>query len=385
MKICIISIDSIPNIGGIAAHVHELSKALVKRGNEVHVITSKRDFSAPGFEEIDGVNIYRIFFPWKRSKIIKLLYLPVYIGFSCLRLRILIKSKRIEIVHSHNIPDAFIGISALEIPRVETEHSSWFLESIDNGKYVSFCKWLFNRSDFIIGPSKELTEYFIKIGIKPYKVCLISNGVDPNKFSCKEDIAALRRKYDVDPDEKIVLCPRRLEPKNGVIYLMESIPYIIEKYKAVKFLIVGDGSDMNRLEDYAAKMNISNRVIFAGRVQNSDMPAYYQVSDIVVLPSLREATSIAGLEAMASSKPLVGTNIGGIPEIITDGEQGILVPPRDPEMMAQAIFFLLNNDRERIRLGTNARHRIESDFSWDFISGKTIELYKKAIDKYHLL
>ena len=146
----------------------------------------------------------------------------------------------------------------------------------------------------------------------------------------------------------------------------------------MKCLIAGDGAEMGKFSQEVIRLAIADKVIFAGRVPNTEMPKYYAASDVVVLPSLKEATSIAGLEAMATGKPLVGTNVGGIPQIITDGETGILVPPRNPDELAHAIVFLLNDDGKRAAMGLNARKRAESEFSWQIIAGKTQNIYHRT-------
>ena len=115
-------------------------------------------------------------------------------------------------------------------------------------------------------------------------------------------------------------------------------------------------------------------MIFTGAVPNDRMPEYYAASDVVALPSLKEATSIAGLEAMASARPLVGTNVGGIPQIVKDGDSGILVPAKDPEKLADAIVRLLDNDSARAAIGERARQRAKL-FDWRTIAQAYPHIY----------
>ena len=121
-----LSIDFLPNIGGIAAHVYELSKALVKEGNDVFVLTGKKNFNDKKYEEIDGIKVYRTYFPR-----VRLLWILVYALPAWLKLRWLIKNKDIDIIHYHNIlPDAFIAKFTPKVSKVQTEHSSAFLEAM---------------------------------------------------------------------------------------------------------------------------------------------------------------------------------------------------------------------------------------------------------------
>ena len=178
----------------------------------------------------------------------------------------------------------------------------------------------------------------------------------------------------------MILCPRRLVAKNGVRYFIESVPRVIQVNRNVKCLIVGDGDESDMLRRMAVELEISDNVIFTGRIDNRDMPGYYAISDIVVLPSLIEATSIAGLEAMATGKPLVASNIGGIPQIVDDGETGILVPPGDSERLAQGIITLLSDVKKREGMGRKARKKVEAEFSWDIIAGKVQGIYHGLVD-----
>ena len=376
MKICMISTDFLPNLGGIATHVYELSKTLVKQGNDVHVITFRNKFQGIKYEEIDGIEVHRIYFPH-----IKLIGFFGYTFFAWLTLKSVIKRRGIDIIHSHTIPNALIAKFIGDIPKVETEHSSGFLEMVGKGKYKWRYNWLLNHANHIIGPSKELVDTFIELDISPDKTSFISNGVDIEKFNPDVGGDKIRDRYNIRLDEKIVLCPRRLEPKNGVYHFIKAIPHIIKEIGNVKYLIVGDGSEMNKLKEAVSKLKIANQVIFVGSVVNSEMPKYYAASDIVVLPSLKEATSIAGLEAMASGKPLVGTNVGGIPQIITEGETGILVPPKNPEALGRAIVYLLTNNEKRIEIGLNARKRVETEFSWEVIAKKTMRIYELVLQE----
>lgn len=369
-----LSIDFLPNMGGIAAHVYELSKALVKQGNDVQVITLRRRFREKKYQEIDGMKVHRIYYP--RLRVIGFF---IYLFHVWPRLKRSIWKGGIDIIHSHTIlNDALTAKSIGNIPKIQTEHSSGFLMAVEEGKHKRLYKWLLSHADHVIGPSQELVDTVIKLGINSAKTSFIPNGVDPEKFNPRLKGDEIKERHGIKPDEKIVLCPRRLELKNGVYYLIKAIPHIIQQSSNVRCLIVGDGLEMAELKQEVIKLVIADKVVFVGRVPNAEMPKYYAASDVVVLPSLIEATSIAGLEAMATGKPLVGTKVGGIPQIIADGETGILVPPRSPEELAYAIISLLNDDGKRAVMGLNARRRAETEFSWQIIARRTQNIYDEA-------
>ena len=130
-----------------------------------------------------------------------------------------------------------------------------------------------------------------------------------------------------------------------------------------------------------AENGMLDRTIFLGSVANSEMPDLYRAADLSVLPSLAEATSIAGLEAMATGLPLVGTDVGGIPTIIEDKATGLIVPPRDPDAMANALGQLISDADLRRRMGAAARAKVEREFTWPVIVRKTVEVYRACLDR----
>ena len=378
MKICMMCQDFPPLIGGIAAHVYELSKALVRMGNEVHAIVPKYPYEVKWEETVDGIHVHRVFQIRRRF-----LSGNLYIPFGILKLRSVIKDYSIEIVHYHSsYPESIIAKSVKDKPVVFTLHDSGFLEMAEMKKYEKTLKFRLSRPDKIIGPSQELADIPTRFGVNGEKTIFISNGVDPNKFNPKIDGNRIKMRYGISDDEVVVLCPRRLEPKNGVRYLIEAVPGIIRKFDKTRLMVVGEGGykkERMEMETRIRDFGLEEKVIFTGDVPNAEMPQFFAASDIVVLPSLMEATSIAGLEAMSSGKPLIGTMVGGIPQIIDDGVTGILVQPRDPASLTDAIASLLTDEILRNRMGANARTRVERELSWDAISQKTFNVYKELV------
>lgn len=377
IDICMITSDFIPNIGGIAAHIYELSNSLSNKGHNLSVITLRTNFREEKYEKINNIDVYRIYYP-------KIPYFGYFIHLFLVWAEIMFLHD-FDILHIHTINHAPI-LKFLKCKSVETEHSSGFLEDVEKNDHIKRYKWLFGTNDHLIAPSNEIVKELIKLGFSEEFVSLVTNGVDINKFNQSVDISKLNQikmKYEIT-SEDVIICPRRLVPKNGVKYFIESIPYIVDQYQRdLKFLIIGDsnGNEMNTLIEMVSKLGFNKEVIFLGRVPNNEMCFFYALSDIVVLPSLKEATSIAGLEAMSMGKPLVGTSVGGIPQIIKNRETGILVPPKEPKKIAEAIIFLLNERDERILMGKKARQRVEERFSWDIIAEETSKIYEKVLKK----
>lgn len=379
MKVCMMSIDFLPNVGGISTHIIELARALTDLGIEVHIITCRNDLRGQKLEIIDNIKIHRIYLP--RIKFGSILYIINQL-YTILRLK---KNEKINIFHSHTKTDSIAFRFLNKIVKIETEHSSTFLKAVETNKNVDSYRKIFDAADYLIAPSEELKETIIKIGTEPSKVSYIPNGVDTTKFHPNKN-DKLKKKYNIK-NQIVVNCPRNLVIKNGVHYLIKAIPLITQKFDNVQFLFIGNSNKemFTKCQRKVSDLKVDDHVIFTDTIPNDQMPGFYGISDIVVLPSLKEATSIAGLEAMATGKPLVGTRVGGIPMLIDDGETGTLVSPKDPQSLAEAIIHLLQDDKKRDKMGVNARKKVMAEFDWKkSIAPQTLEIYNKIVGQKKL-
>jgi glycosyltransferase involved in cell wall biosynthesis len=170
-------------------------------------------------------------------------------------------------------------------------------------------------------------------------ISLIYNGVDLDRYAPQEPCSTLRDEYGMEPGSLVVGVVARLEPEKGHPTLLEAWPQVLFEVPDAYLLVVGEGSQRETLERQAAELRVAHRVVFTGR--RDDVPAVTAALDVAVLPSYREAQGLSVLEAMALSRPVVASNVGGIPEMIDDGLTGLLVPPHDPAALADAITRLL--------------------------------------------
>ncbi|RLG21353.1 hypothetical protein DRN74_02200 [Candidatus Micrarchaeota archaeon] len=369
MHIVMATHDFPPKTGGISSHVYDLSRTMVSMGHEVTVITPDI-WANKGKGKIEGLNtirLHRATAHWPSA----MLYI--------IRASRLINALKVDIVHYHNLlPEALISKLTKHRPRIFTAHESRFLKMAEKRYNHLLLRWLLHHYDFIIAPSQELINTASSLGFPSKRTMFIPNGVDDKKFNPEIDGTRIRRKYKIG-NKKLILVPRRLVEKNGVVYLVRAIPEIRKHYKNFKVLIAGDGPERSRIQKEALRLNILQHIIFAGNIDYEEMPFYYAAANIVVLPSLKEATSIAGLEAMACGKPLVGTNVGGIPAIIDNNETGLLVPPRDPHSLAEAVIKLLIDNKLSLFFGRKGRQKAIKEFSWKVIAKRTLEVYKRCI------
>ncbi|MEM5830905.1 MAG: glycosyltransferase family 4 protein [Candidatus Aenigmatarchaeota archaeon] len=386
MKILIISYDFCPNIGGVAQHVFNLAKFLSIKNNEVYVFTIRNSFKNKFFEKIENIKVFRFFTP-DISKLRGLFFLiqASFFGF------LLSLIKRIDIIHSHTIiPDSLVGLFIISKKKIFTNHSSQFLELYEtkNKNFIKkIYKLIIKKYNFIITPSEELKEKSIKFfNFENNKVFFIPNGVDIERFkpvSLKEKEVKKSKIFslwNLEERKYLIFCPRRLEPKNGVEFFVKAVNLLIEKEKNFWGIISGNEyvkSYSNFIKNLIKELKLENYIFFTGPVPNEVIVDYYQASDIVVLPSLMEAVSISGLEALSCGVPVIGTNVGGIPFIIRDEITGILVQPKNEIEIYKALIKLIDNEQLRMALGINARKFIEDNFSWNSIVNKIIEIYSK--------
>jgi glycosyltransferase involved in cell wall biosynthesis len=172
-------------------------------------------------------------------------------------------------------------------------------------------------------------------------VRLIYNGVDLQRYDHQDPCCTLREEYGMEPGSPIVGVVARLEPEKGHQTLIEAWPHVLRSVPSAYLLIVGEGSRRDFLEQWAAAHKVAHRVIFTGR--RDDIPAVTAALDVAVLPSWREAQGLSILEAMALSRPVVASDVGGIPEMVEDGVTGLLVEHDNPVALAEAIIRLLTD------------------------------------------
>jgi glycosyltransferase involved in cell wall biosynthesis len=256
----------------------------------------------------------------------------------------LLAEARPDVVHNHMYRAELVGTRAAialgEIRHrrpyvVSTVHSSRVRSPEDREQL----RILTPRMDRLIAVSRSIERKIADEGRYGAPVELIHNGVDLVRYDHQEPCCTLREEYGMPAHASIVGVVARLEPEKGHPTLLEAWQRVLLQVPYAYLLVVGEGSRYDTLAAQAADLGILERVVFAGR--RDDIPAITAALDVAVLPSYREAQGLTVLEAMALSRPVVASNVGGIPEMIEDGVTGLLVPPHDPDALAAAIVRLL--------------------------------------------
>lgn len=197
-------------------------------------------------------------------------------------------------------------------------------------------------------------------------------GVDITNFSANKKDPKLKKQ--LNPHGPILLVTGRIVEQKGLHFLLDAMPQILEKFPATQLVVVGDGPYKETLLLQANKLKIDKNVNFVGRIPNNDLPRYYASSDIFIGPSITlvsgetEGFGVVFLEAMASKLPVIGTNVGGIPDIILNNKTGLLVEQRKPDQLADACISLLGNKTLRQNLVETSLDVIKEKFSWSAVS-----------------
>lgn len=276
------------------------------------------------------------------------------------KLRRFIKQKNIDLIHTDSPRQTFFaGIAA----RLTGKPLIWHVRVSDPEKRLYY-KFLSVLASKIIAVSKAVGKRFEGIALKPDKLVVIYNAVDLTEFSPQLAEKKLKEEFETEEDWTLVGTVGQLLPRKGQDIFLKAAVQVSKLSPKVKFIIVGDGNEAYRkkLDELGKDLAINEKVIFTG--SREDIPQIMSSLDIFVLPSTYlEGFSRVILEAMASGKPVIATEVGGNSEAVEDGTTGILVPPEDHNRLAEAILELVKNENKRRQMGTAGRRRAEKLFS----------------------
>lgn len=362
-----------PNIGGLPTVVYSISRQLAKEGHNVSVYTR----NIPGgkkIEIIDGVIIHRI---------------PVFFSFFRIPVACYLSlcQETADIFHVHTPPpsgvlSAIIAGKLKKRPLVLTYHS----DTVGNCLIEHFLAKLYNRFEAnfifknfagILVASKGYQRRLLSRGLDEERVEILPNGVDVQSLGESSQETRHLREYELGK-KKLILFVGALKKCKGVEYLIEAIPRIVRKIDGVELVIIGDGEQRNKLRSMAKRLGVTNYVSFRGTVIGEKLSAFYEAASVVVLPSISEAFGLVVLEAMTHGKPVVVTRIAGLSELIIDHHNGVLVEPRNPEKLADAVIELLSDRILADTLSKNGREFVKR-YSWRPIVLRLLDIYQRII------
>ena len=285
-----------------------------------------------------------------------------------------------EIVHSYGFYSNVFAVPAVRLARAPLVIASIrdcgeTLTTAQKRVQKMFCR----MADCILTNAEGVQTWLLDQGYPAEKIQVIRNGIARSSFAEDRPTGKLRRELGFAADTPLVAVLSRLNPMKGIEYFLEAAVAVSQRFPAVRFLIIGGanycggGGYKSEIEKHAADLGLESRVIFTGF--RTDIREILPEINISVLPSLSEGLSNSLLESMAAGVPVIATRVGGTPEAVQDGTTGLLVPPRDPSALAQAMTLLLENRVLARSFGEAGRRRVDALFSIEKMVHQTQSLY----------
>lgn len=293
------------------------------------------------------------------------------------------RSHDFMVVHTHKPKDNFLSGVACRLTGVpylvRTLHGSWEpFEGFEHLKMKTYeCldravnKHLVST---IIAVTSKI-QALITHGYSREKLVCIHNGIDLESLRLRRDKWSIRRDLGIGHGMIVLGTVGRLTSVKGHVYLLRAMQTLLDKNVDARLVIVGDGPLRNHLKDLARELQIEKKVIFVGH--QDEACDFIHAMDVFVLPSLHEGIPMVLLEALALSRPVVASRTGGIPEVIEDGVNGLLVEPGNPVALAEVLEVLTQDVTRAEQLGKNGRMRVEQSFTSNIMATKTADLYRR--------
>lgn len=351
MKPSVLHTISGRSIGGAEKVVISLAKEMRSRGCRVVVVCRHDSWTARQLTD-SGVLVETMSFKGLAGR----LYGPR-------KLQRFIEKHRIDLVHTHmkldSVP-ALLTAARLGIPSVCTVHGS---------TEEPYC----SMADAVIAVSEAVKKTVLQMGVPPDRISVVLNGIPVDAFDYVG--SAFRKQHGLADGEVLVGAVSRLTPKKGMDVLLRAASFC----PSVKLVVAGYGKPkyVQYLRELADKLGIAHRTLFIGPVDNP--VAVLGALDVFATSTREEALGIAILEAMASRVPIVATAVGGIPEIVSDGETGLLVPPDNPEAFAGAIDRLISDKKLASHLRDEAFRMVSERHSVSNMADDVEEVYEKVL------
>lgn len=344
MNICIIG-QYPPQLGGVATYTKQLEDKLIEEGHNVYVLTYKQNVKLSS-------NVFMA-----SSINIPLIRGISFIISSYFMLNKIVKKYNIDIIHANYIvpPGLVCVLNKSDAKKVITIHGS-DINILPNNKILRpLIKYVLNKSDYLYFVSEKLKDKAISLNGNEIekKSKITPNTVNTNKFKPSDG----KRKLLTDYSQPVVVFIGNLVEQKGLKYLLEAKKLSTLDYT---LLIYGEGPERDFLSKYIETNNLKDTYLM-GKTQIPEQ--IIPESDIMVLPSVSEGASIIALESMSCGKPLISTDTGNISTVITNNENGIIIPPENPELLKDAIEELISNKDKREQIGKNARELIIDKYS----------------------
>ena len=378
-------------------------RSVAEQGNEVHVLLPQhRKWRRAAVE--DGVHYHSYRYspasswtPWGFSgsleggaRIRKPLYAlaPVVLASAVRAGGRVLRQGGFDVVHVHwvvpNGPIGAIVASRHGLPLVISMHGSDVAVSERSRAIGRAARWSLERSAAVTAPSGDLLERARRLGASGV-LERVPYGADPDAFEVPPGTAeTVRRRLGFAADAVVVAGVGRLIPVKGFEHLIAAHAAALQSAPKLRLVLVGEGDARSDLEARTRALGVSDTVVLAGSADRAEIPAYLAAADVVVVPSVRHGGYVDGLpnvalEAMAAGKPLVASRVGGLPELVRHGQNGLLVPEKDEAALADALVMLARDPDLRAQLGASGHAEIRGKRSWDAAGARFVEVYQRVV------
>jgi len=372
-----VGITCYPTYGGSGAVATELGIALAQRGHEVHFVTYKQPFRLPTF-------LPRVFFHEVDVGRYPLFEFPPYDLALAVRMHEVVREHKLDLLHCHyaipHATSAWITKQMLkeekrDIKVVTTLHGTDITIVGQDPSFHSITKFSIEKSDALTAVSRYLqNETLSAFGCTACRIDVIPNFIDPKVYDRARYDGQLRAQFD--GNSKVLMHISNFRPVKRIRDVVRVFAAVNQAVPSV-LVMVGDGPDRGDAEKEARELGVDKRVHFLGKIDS--VAPLLAAADLFVLPSNSESFGLSALEALASGAPVIGTKAGGLPEVVRDGETGVLCPVGDVEGMAHAAIAILQDaDRWQTmsrRAAADARER----FAMDDIVEQYEDMYKHAL------
>ncbi|MDQ0271056.1 N-acetyl-alpha-D-glucosaminyl L-malate synthase BshA [Cytobacillus purgationiresistens] len=369
-----IGITCYPTVGGSGVIATELGKMLAENGHEIHFISSSLPFRLNKmyhnifYHQVE-VNQYSVF-----------QYAPYDIALAS-KMAEVIKREKLDLLHVHYaVPHAICAIlakqmSGREVKIVTTLHGTDITVLGYDSSLTDAIKFGIEQSDAVTAVSNALITQTYDL-IKPDKTILpVYNFIDERVYN-KKDSSYLKKEFGIGEDEKVVIHVSNFRGVKRVPDVVRAFGHISSKTDA-RLLLVGDGPLMNEVSKLVDDLSLSGRVLFLGKQDNVE--ELYSISDLMLLLSEKESFGLVALEAMACGVPCIGTNIGGIPEVISDGRNGFICQLGDIEGIAEKALELLTDEALHRSFSRASLATVSNSFSAEKIVSQYEEIYNQLL------
>jgi glycosyltransferase involved in cell wall biosynthesis len=368
---CLIAISSSIS-GGAQRHVSDLVSALQRKNIDVAVVCP-RGYLNTSLLALKSIKVYTLSFDF----------------LSLSGLVRTIREEKPDIIHMHLLGAGLWGTIASLIAkrgrRIFTIHNSIIYPGMKLWKklvYTRIHKFIASRAFRVIAVSKDIRSFLTEqLDVPENKALVVNNWVEPHNFDLNSvQPGKIRSRLDElrTGGNFVIGVMGRLSMLKGHVYLLESLKILLPVISEIRVVVLGDGEMRNELEDIVKRSGLEDKVIFAGHLYEPFR--VFRYFDVMVFPSISEGFPIAHLEAAGYGLAVIATKVGSVDEIIINNKTGILVPPKSPEKIAEAIKLLYNNPQKRAELARNAKDHIKTFYNAEAGIAKILESYEPRIN-----